>query len=312
MKGRFPMEALARIETKIQEFLKELESPLVLDLSAHLQRGKMLRSKLALHIAGECEECILLCAIIEMIQSASLLHDDVIDNALTRRSKPSINALFGDKNAIMLGDIFYSKAFCELTSLQENYPMIPRIIANAVTTLAIGELEDVELAKSFNPNESQYLQMIEHKTAALIEATAYSAAFLAGKSAEEAQGFRLYGRNLGIAFQIIDDVLDIVADSKTLGKPALSDFKEGKTTLPYIFLYSKLDDKGKARLKNAFKQDLQTQEQEWILSELKAKDAITQSLALAKHLGNNGIEAIANQSCDKLIQIMREMIERDF
>lgn len=306
------MEALARIETKIQAFLEELESPLVLTLSRNLQQGKMLRSKLALNIAGESEECLVLCAIIEMIQSASLLHDDVIDNALTRRSKPSINALFGDKNAIMLGDVFYSKAFCELTRLQEKHPMIPRIIANAVATLAVGEIEDVELAKDFNPNESKYLQMIEHKTAALIEATAYAAAFLANKSAEEAQGFRLYGRNLGIAFQIIDDVLDIVSDSQTLGKPALSDFREGKTTLPYIYLYHQLNDSDKMRLKNAFKQDLQAQEQAWILGELKAKNALTRSIALAKDLGNRGIEAIANQSCDKLIEIMRAMIERDF
>lgn len=306
------MEALARIETKIQAFLEELESPLVLTLSRNLQQGKMLRSKLALNIAGESEECLVLCAIIEMIQSASLLHDDVIDNALTRRSQPSINALFGDKNAIMLGDVFYSKAFCELTRLQEKHPMIPRIIANAVATLAVGEIEDVELAKDFNPNESKYLQMIEHKTAALIEATAYAAAFLANKSVEEAQGFRLYGRNLGIAFQIIDDVLDIVSDSQTLGKPALSDFREGKTTLPYIYLYHQLNDSDKMRLKNAFKQDLQAQEQAWILGELKAKNALTRSIALAKDLGNRGIEAIANQSCDKLIEIMRAMIERDF
>lgn len=306
------MEALARIETKIQEFLEELESPLVLALSRNLQQGKMLRSKLALNIAGESEECLVLCAIIEMIQSASLLHDDVIDDALTRRSKPSINALFGDKNAIMLGDVFYSKAFCELTRLQEKYPMIPRIIANAVATLAVGEIEDVELAKDFNTDESKYLQMIEHKTAALIEATAYAAAFLAGKNTEEAQGFRLYGRNLGIAFQIIDDVLDIVSDSQTLGKPALSDFKEGKTTLPYISLYHQLNDSDKMRLKNAFKKDLPPQEQAWILEELKAKNALAYSIALAKDLGNRGIEAIANQSCDKLIEIMRAMIERDF
>lgn len=306
------MVALTHIEAKIQEFLKELESPLVLHLSAHLQQGKMLRSKLALHIAGESEECILLCAIIEMIQSASLLHDDVIDEATTRRSKPSINALFGDKNAIMLGDVLYSKAFGELTRFYEKYPAIPRIVANAVTTLAIGEMEDVELSSAFNAEEAKYLSMIEHKTAALIEATAYSAAFLAGKSAEEAQGFRLYGRNLGIAFQIIDDVLDIVSDSKTLGKPALSDFKEGKTTLPYLYLHSLLPAKEKERLENAFKKEIDTAEQAWILKQLKESGAITKSVEVAKHLGKIGIEAIANQSCDKLIQIMREMIERDF
>ncbi|MCI5969485.1 polyprenyl synthetase family protein [Helicobacter sp.] len=306
------MVALTHIEAKVQEFLKELDSPLVLNLSKHLQRGKMLRSKLALNIAGESEESVRLCAIIEMIQSASLLHDDVIDGATTRRNKPSINALFGNKNAIMLGDVLYSKAFSELTYFAKDYPQIPRIVANAVTTLAIGEMEDVALTSAFNFDEGKYLTMIEHKTAALIEATAYAAAFLAGKDKKDAKGFQVYGRSLGVAFQIIDDVLDIVSDSKTLGKPTLSDFKEGKTTLPYLYLYPTLDEVGKARLCNAFGKDLEKEEQEWILTQLQASGAVQKSLELARHFGKMGVEAIANQSCDTLIEIMHAMIERDF
>ncbi|MBX7490756.1 polyprenyl synthetase family protein [Helicobacter turcicus] len=306
------MVALTRIEAKVQEFLEELKSPLVLELSKSLQSGKMLRSKLALTIAGDSKECVHLCAIIEMIQSASLLHDDVIDEATTRRNKPSVNALFGDKNAIMLGDVLYSKAFSELTSFAINYPQIPRIVANAVTTLAIGEMEDVVLSSAFNADEAKYLAMIEHKTAALIEATAYAAAFLAGKDEENAKRFQIYGRNLGVAFQIIDDVLDIISDSKTLGKPTLNDFKEGKTTLPYLYLYHILDEVGKVRLRNAFGKDLSVDEQEWILGELHTSGAIKKSVELAKHLGRVGVEAITNQSCDKLAEIMRTMIERDF
>ena len=306
------MVALTHIEAKVQTFLKELQSPLVLNLSQKLQSGKMLRSKLVLAIAGESEESIHLCAIIEMIQNASLLHDDVIDEATTRRNQPSINALFGNKNAIMLGDVLYSKAFAELRVFQSAYPLIPSIIANAVTNLAIGEMEDVALSESFNTEEAKYLTMIEHKTAALIEAAAYAAAFLGGKDAENAKQFQIYGRNLGVAFQIIDDVLDIVADSKTLGKPALSDFREGKTTLPYLYLYHALDKEGKKRLNNAFKKELDAKEQDWILAQLQQNAAITKSIELAKHLGKVGIEAITNQSCDTLIEIMHAMIERDF
>lgn len=306
------MEVLAQINQKIQDFLEELESPIVLGLSQRIQSGKMLRSKLVLNIANKSDECILLCAIIEMIQNASLLHDDVIDNATIRRSQPSINVIAGDKNAIMLGDILYSKAFCELSAFQENFPMIPRIISSAVTMLAIGEMEDVELAKQFNANEAKYLTMIEHKTASLIEATAYAAAFLSGKNQEEAKDFRVYGRNLGIAFQIIDDVLDITADEKTLGKPILSDFKEGKVTLPYIYLYHSLNEVDKKRLESAFKKELPKKEQEWILQNLKESGAIQQSIDLARHLGRVGIEAISNYSCDKLVKIMEEMINRDF
>lgn len=312
MKGKFQMVALTRIEAKVQEFLKELQSPLVLNLSKNLQSGKMLRSKLALSIAGESEESVRLCAIIEMIQNASLLHDDVIDKATTRRNKPSVNALFGDKNAIMLGDVLYSKAFSELTCFAKDYPQIPRIVANAVTTLAIGEIEDVALSGAFNADEAKYLAMIEHKTAALIEATAYAAAFLAGKDEKDARGFQIYGRNLGVAFQIIDDVLDIIADSKTLGKPSLSDFKEGKTTLPYLHLYHTLDKIGQERLCNAFGKELEESEQVWILEHLKKSGAIEKSIEFAKHLGKMGVEAIANQSCDKLTEIMHAMVDRNF
>ncbi|MDY3113947.1 MAG: polyprenyl synthetase family protein [Helicobacter sp.] len=306
------MQALTLIKEQISTFLNELNSPLALELYKHLEHGKMLRSKLILNIAGDCALSIKLCAIVEMIQSASLLHDDVIDNATTRRNKPSINALFGDKNSIMLGDILYSKAFSELGVFMQDYPKIPSIIADSVATLAIGELEDVELSKSFNENCNKYLEMITHKTASLIEASAYAAALLANKSDKSAQNFRIYGRNLGIAFQIIDDVLDIVEDSKTLGKPALSDFKEGKTTLPYIYLYETLEKKDREFLVSCFKKELDNKEQEWILSNLKQSGAIEKSIKLAQNLGEAGVNAIKQESCDKLVSIMQEMINRKF
>ncbi|MDD6056464.1 MAG: polyprenyl synthetase family protein [Helicobacteraceae bacterium] len=304
------MQALTLIKEQINSFLNELNSPLTLELYKHLEHGKMLRSKLILNIAGDCALSIKLCAIIEMIQSASLLHDDVIDNAKTRRNKPSINALFGDKTSIMLGDILYSKAFSALDVFSNS--KIPSIIADSVATLAVGELEDVELSKSFNENCNKYLEMITHKTAALIEASAYAAALLANKSDKSAQNFRIYGRNLGIAFQIIDDVLDIVEDSKTLGKPALSDFKEGKTTLPYIYLYETLEKKDREFLVSCFKKELDNKGQEWILSNLKQSGAIEKSIKLAQNLGEAGVNAIKQESCDKLVSIMQEMINRKF
>ncbi|WP_104721613.1 polyprenyl synthetase family protein [Helicobacter mesocricetorum] len=306
------MEALEQIKEKIQSFLEALDSPLTLELSKHLQSGKMLRSKLVLNIAGVNEESILLCAVIEMIQSASLLHDDVIDNALMRRSKPSINAIAGDKNAIMLGDVFYSKAFCELVAFSKEYPQIPHIISDSVVKLSLGEIEDVYLSQGFNADERKYLAMIEKKTAALIESTAFAAALLAKKSLNDAKKFSLYGRNLGMAFQIIDDILDITSTQEKLGKPILSDFKEGKTTLPYIYLYHSLQEEGKERLKKAFKQEISRDEMMWILENLKKSGAITRSFRLAKNLGEAGIESISDQSCNKLVSIMQEMIDRDF
>ena len=201
----------------------------------------MLRSKLILKIAGQTKESIKLCAIIEMIQSASLLHDDVIDEADTRRGKPSINALFDNKTSIMFGDILYSKAFSELTLMDKQ---IAYTVADAVTKLSIGELMDVELANSFNSSYDLYFEMIYNKTASLIEASAKAAALLVQK---DPTSFALYGKNLGLAFQMIDDILDITQDSQTLGKPAMLDFVEGKVTIPYLLLYERIDNKDKLK-----------------------------------------------------------------
>lgn len=300
------MSVLERIEAKVKEWLLEVGSKEALQMSQSLSPGKMLRSKLILAIAGESEESLSLCAAVELIQSASLLHDDVIDDAFTRRGKPSINAVFGSKNAIMLGDIFYSKAFFELTRFS---PLIARTVSHAVVRLSRGELADVTLAQTFNLEEHLYMQMIEDKTASLIEAAAQAAALLVSRDSE---AFRIYGKNLGLAFQIIDDLLDITQDSTTLGKPALNDFCEGKSTLPYIYLHRALDSADKARLEASFARTLAPEEAAWIKEKMHEHGAIAQSYALARSLGLEAIEQIRSQKCEKLEVIMREMIEREF
>ena len=227
------------VDKILYELIKDCGYQRALDMFENISSGKKLRSKLILKIAGENQISLKLCAVIELIHLASLLHDDVIDDSTIRRGKPSINALFGSKNAIMLGDILYSKGFYEIVSLN---PQIAKIISKAVLDLSIGEMMDVDLGSKFSPNLDEYLKMIELKTAVLIEAAARSAAIIA-KLDESA--YSIYGKNLGLAFQIVDDILDIVSDENKLGKPAFNDYKEGKTTLPYILLYNTLstDDK---------------------------------------------------------------------
>ena len=237
---------------------------------------------------------------------ASLLHDDVIDDAKTRRGVDSINASFGNKRSIMLGDILYSKAFYELTSFDEK---ISKIVSNAVTLLSIGELLDVEFTKNFNSDIDKYFDMIYKKTASLIEASSLSAALLCQKNGDK---FRVYGRNLGLAFQIIDDVLDIVSDSKTLGKPALNDFREGKTTLPYIYLYNYLDSSDKERLKSMFKKELDSEQSNWIKLKMQESNAVEDSINYAKKLGLEALESIKDEKNLELEKVIKDMIEREF
>lgn len=295
---------MQEIDTLIQNFLKDLDSDIVLRMSNSIKTGKKLRSKLILSISGENESSYRLCAVVELIHLASLLHDDIVDEASLRRGARSVNAEFGAKNALMLGDVFYSKAFYELLSLDKK---IASIVANAVSKLAIGELLDVELSKSFNADKNLYLDMLYKKTAVLIEASAASAAILAGFDEND---FKEYGKNLGIAFQLVDDILDVQGDKKTLGKEAFSDFKEGKSTLPYIYLYEALADK--SLLLNFYKKELNEADKKLLLSEFKNYEILQKCKNEAKKYGKKALQAIQSYDNQKLNDIVENMIDRSF
>ena len=300
------MEALIKVKEQIKEFVQEINDKKSLELLEKLATGKMLRSKLVLKIAGINKESIKLCAIIEMIHAASLLHDDVIDDATTRRGSPSINAIFGNKTAIMFGDILYSKAFTQLTTMSSD---IAYNISNAVTLLSVGEMLDVELSKQFNNSYDKYLDMIYKKTSSLIEASARCAAILVNKNQE---AFALYGKNLGIAFQMIDDILDITQDSKTLGKPAMLDFVEGKVTIPYLLMYERIEKEEKEKLKSMYNKALNNDELNWIREKMADTQALNDAIKLAYKFGNEAIESIKNENNQELEDIMKAMIERSF
>jgi octaprenyl-diphosphate synthase len=243
-------------------------------------------------------------AIIELIHAASLLHDDVIDEAQLRRGTPSINATEGSKTAIMLGDILYSKAFSALTAFDTR---IARSVAESVTRLSVGEMMDVEMAQSFNTDRERYLKMLYLKTATLIEACTYSAAILARK---DENAHALYGKNLGLAFQIVDDILDITADEATLGKPSLNDFSEGKVTLPYIDLYEQLEAAKQERLIRGHGKVLNDEEKGWIRSEMDRFGVIQRSYGYARALCDEAIGAIGNDTA--LHAIIETVIKRSY
>ncbi|ECK1948273.1 polyprenyl synthetase family protein [Campylobacter lari] len=297
---------MQKIDQYMHEFLSELNYKPILTMSSKLQGGKKLRSKLLLKIAGKSDISYKICAIIELIHAASLLHDDVIDEAKLRRGVKSINAQFGAKNAIMLGDILYSKAFYELSLIDLK---LAKIISNAVVMLSVGELMDVNLSETFNTDKNAYLQMIYNKTAILIEASAKCGAILAGLDEND---FAEYGKNLGLAFQIVDDILDIKGDEQTLGKPAMNDFKEGKTTLAYMYLYEKLNPQDQEILKSYYKKDLSINELAWIKNKMQGYEIFNQVGQELNTYANNALKAIAKYNIKDLEDIIKSMIEREF
>ena len=268
-----------------------------------IQKGKGVRGKLITSISPKS---VKLAAVVEAIHLASLLHDDVIDEASLRRGVKSINAKYGDFTAVMLGDIIYSRAFYELTSFSEK---VAKIISNAVYLLSQGELEDVKLSKRMNLDKNKYMNMIYKKTASLIEASCKAAAVEEGLNEDD---FGKYGKNIGIAFQIVDDLLDITQDEKTLGKPSMLDFKEGKMTLPYIYLYESMNNNEKDKLKSMFKKELNEDEKNWIKEKMEEYEIIKKCFKQAKELVNEAKEKINKYNIPQLEIIANKVVERKF
>ena len=292
------------VERRMREMVDAVGYPYASELFDKLTGGKRLRAKLILMIAGTNDDAATLGAVIELIHAASLLHDDVIDDASLRRGVPSVNATEGSKQAVMLGDILYSKAFSELTQFDA---LIAKTVADAVTSLSVGEMMDVQMAASFNDDEERYLQMLYLKTGVLIEAAAKSAALLSGKDAD---AYALYGKNLGIAFQIIDDILDIVSDEATLGKPAMNDYVEGKCTLPYIYLYRALNETDGQYLKSMHARKTSPKETAWIKAGMQEHKTIEAAYGRARLLSDEALQAIRGDSA--LEQVIESMMQRRF
>ena len=295
---------IERVEEEINRLVDEVGYEEISTLFKTLKGGKRLRARLVQKIAAECEEASLLGAVIELIHAASLLHDDVIDDASLRRGVPSVNATEGSKTAIMVGDVLYSKAFSSLVVFDR---AIAQCVADAVTALSVGEMMDVRMAENFNDDEAQYMRMLYLKTASLIEASAKSAAILNGKDPE---AYALYGKNLGLAFQIIDDILDIVSDEATLGKPAMNDFVEGKCTLPYIYLHEALEGEEKARLISFHGKPLNDDETAWIKSKIKEHKTVERSYMVARKLSDEAVAAVSGEA--ELVAIIESMMERSY
>jgi len=295
---------MQRVEKEIARLVAECDYDEVTRLFEMLSGGKRLRAKLILKIADSHEMAPLLAAIVELIHAASLLHDDVIDEASLRRGVPSVNATDGSKTAVMLGDILYSKAFTELVLFDKD---VARIIASSVTALSKGEMMDVKMADEFNSDEKLYLDMLYLKTATLIEAAAEASALLVKK---DSKAHALYGRNLGLSFQIIDDILDITADEKTLGKPAMNDFVEGKCTLPYIYLYELLDTADKEKLVSLHAKSLSDADTTWIKEKMKEYKTVEKSFVLASELSNEAMKVMSDDK--ELVAILQTMIKRSY
>lgn len=229
---------MARVDALIR---KRLASDVVLinQIAEHIigGGGKRLRPILVLLAAQACNyrgnQHVLLAAVVEFIHTATLLHDDVVDESDLRRGRKTANALWGNAASVLVGDFLYSRSFQMMVEADDMRVM--RLLADTTNQIAEGEV--LQLLNVHNPDtdEAAYLRVIQRKTAVLFAAASRLGGLLAGVSAAQEQALADFGLNLGFAFQIADDVLDYVSDAGTLGKNIGDDLAEGKLTLPLIY-----------------------------------------------------------------------------
>jgi octaprenyl-diphosphate synthase len=237
-------EIITRLQSKVD---------LIPQLASHLiaAGGKRLRPLLTLAAAQLCgytgDRHIKLAACVEFIHTATLLHDDVVDHSDKRRGLDTANAIWGNKASVLVGDFLFSRSFQLM--VEDGSLEVLRILSGASATIAEGEVAQLLTANNMATTEEEYLAVIRAKTAALFSAAAEIGAVIADRPQTEQQALHEYGLNLGLAFQISDDVLDYAPNS--LGKNMGDDFRDGKVTLPIILAYQKAAQPSASFGKNA-------------------------------------------------------------
>ncbi|MBR9909100.1 MAG: octaprenyl diphosphate synthase [Gammaproteobacteria bacterium] len=274
--------------------------------------GKRLRPLLTLLSANalgypeRSSQHLNLAAIIEFIHTATLLHDDVVDISNMRRGRLTANAKWGNAPSVLVGDFLYSRAFQMMVAIGDMEIM--RILSNTTNTISEGEVQQLVNVKNPEVSEANYLQVIYKKTAALFEAACETTAVLAGASAAQRQALKQYGYHLGLAFQLVDDVLDYEGDSAELGKNVGDDLAEGKPTLPLIYAMREGSDAQAQVVADAIRNCAAEQLQE-VVSIVQATGALTYTGKLARDQADLALAQLQALPDNRFRQAMAELAE---
>ena len=291
--------------------------PLVAEVSQHLiaAGGKRLRPALLLLTAGALGYAGTghhrLAAVVEFIHTATLLHDDVVDESSLRRGLPTANARFGNPASVLVGDFLYTRAFQMMVQAQDMRVM--QILADATNTIAEGEVMQLLHLGNAAVDEADYLRVIRAKTAKLFEASARLGAVLAGSDAPREEQCARYGQALGTAFQIIDDVLDYDGNAVEMGKNLGDDLREGKATLPLIAAMQRGNAADSLLVRNAIESG-STEQLERIIDIVRGTGALQVARNAAASEAQRAIDAIAvlpdNAHTQCMLQLATQLLER--
>jgi len=294
---RLLADDLARVNRVI---IERMHSPVALipQLAGHIVAGggKRLRPMLTLGCARLCgyrgERHVALAAAVEFIHTATLLHDDVVDSSGLRRGRDTANAVWGNKPAVLVGDFLFSRAF-ELMVADGSLRVL-EILSRASAIIAEGEVMQLMTTGDTGTTEAAYLAVIEAKTAELFAAACCIGAVLGDRSPEEEQALDRFGRNLGTAFQLVDDVLDFSARQAELGKSIGDDFRDGKITLPILLAFARGDDEERGFWRRTVEaMDQQPGDLERAVGLVERHGALSDTLQRSRGYAMAAIEALA-------------------
>ena len=275
-----------------QVIVDKMDSPVALipQLAGHIiaAGGKRLRPMITLAAADLCDyqgdRHISLAACVEFIHTATLLHDDVVDDSDLRRGQDSAKALWGNQASVLVGDFLFSRSFQLM--VQDGSLRVLKILSDASATIAEGEVMQLMTTNDTQTSEAAYLDVIRAKTAKLFAAAAEIGAVVAERPAADAEALESYGMNFGIAFQLVDDVLDYSAEQAKLGKTVGDDFREGKITLPVVLAWRR----GSAAERVFWRRALEDMAQEdgdldKAIALMRKHNALADTIARARHYG---------------------------
>jgi octaprenyl-diphosphate synthase len=300
---------LQRVHVVFREELSS-DQAFIADLCTHVAsyHGKLLRPALVLLCGKACGEVgpshHVVAAVAEMVHIATLVHDDVLDEADTRRRVATINRLSGNERAVLLGDFLISHAFHLCSSLGSQHAS--RRIGATTNEVCEGELMQVANRGQFELSESLYFEIIKRKTASLIGTCCELGGWCSGASAEVQAKLAQFGISMGIAFQIVDDVLDLTGEESVVGKSLGRDLEKGKLTLPLIRLRDRSDADGRARLQQALALNEPARTRE-VTRMLKAAGALDDALGIARRYVDEAVAALDALPASDIRERLRAM-----
>jgi len=317
--------SLVKLELRLveEEFEKQVRdaSPIVASIGHYLHEGggKRVRPALVLLAARMLGEelpdaAIRMAAVMEMLHTATLVHDDIIDDAGVRRGRASVNAKWGSEITVLLGDWLYMTAF-DMTLRERNFDLLD-VLTSMTRLMTEGEIIQLDMIGNSRITQEEHLDIVRRKTAYMFSACADVGGIVAGATAEERRALSLYGSSVGIAFQLIDDVLDFVSTEDKLGKPVANDLREGKLTLPLIYVMEDGDAKEREMIETVMRErGFQSVARDQVLRMLVDYQALDRARAAAKRYARQAAEALSifagSQYRRALLSVPRFIVERD-